>query len=147
MMFVRLLSLVVVMCTGLFAQNGRFAITMKFGPQLKDHPVMMSALAKGAIVSQKETFLKEGETWATVDNIPPGTYDVRIEGEGMLTEIKRGVQLFPDKQSDLAFLLRPGVGVHIVEYAIGGLAREEVAARLQRLDTAVADLQKKAPAK
>jgi len=146
-MFVRLLSLVVVICTGLCAQNGRFAITLKFNPNLKDHPVMMSALANGAIMSQKEILLKDGENWATVDDIPPGTYDVRIEGEGVLTEVKRGVQLFPAKQSDLAFLLRPGTGIHIVEYAIGGLAREEVAARLQRLDAAVADLQKKVVAK
>ena len=147
MMFVRVLFLVALACTCLCAQHGRFAITMKSGPNLKDHPVMMAAIGNGAIVSQKEIFLKDGDTWATVDNISPGTYDVRIEGEGVVTEVKRGVQMFPGKQSDLAFLLRPGAGVHIVEYAIGGLAREEVAARLQRLDAAVADLQKKVAAK
>ncbi|HEV2688247.1 MAG TPA: hypothetical protein VGV35_06825 [Bryobacteraceae bacterium] len=131
-------------CTGLCAQNGRFAITMKSGPALKDHPVMMSAIGNGAVVSQREIFLKEGDTWATVDNIPPGSYDVRIEGEGLVTEVKRGVQMFPGKQSDLSVPLRAGTGVHIVEYAIGGLAREEVAARLKKLDGEVADLQKKA---
>ena len=147
MIFVRLLSLVVVICTGLGAQNSRFALTMKSSPNLKDHPVMMSVLANGAVVNHKEIFLKDLENWATVDDLPPGTYDVRIEGEGVVTEVKRGVQLFPGKQSDLAFLLRPGAGIHIIEYAIGGLAREEIAARLQRLDAAVADLQKKVGAK
>ncbi|MGH7540563.1 MAG: hypothetical protein ACRELC_06165 [Gemmatimonadota bacterium] len=35
------------------------------------------------------------------------------------------------------FLIRAGEGVHVVEYATGGLAREEVAARLGRLETIV----------
>ena len=147
MMFVRVLSLIALACASLWAQNGRFAITVKSVPALKDHPVMLAAIGNGAIVSQREIFLQQDNTWSTVDNIPPGTYDVRIEGEGLVTEVKRGVQMFPGKQSDLAFLLRPGSGVHIVEYAIGGLAREEVAARLQRLDAAVAELQKKVGAK
>ena len=82
MMFVRLFSLLAVACICLCAQHGRFAITMKSAPNLKDHPVMMSAIGNGSIVSQKEIFLKEGETWATVDGIPPGMYDVTVSKTG-----------------------------------------------------------------
>jgi hypothetical protein len=59
----------------------------------------------------------------------------------VISEVKRGVQVFPGKDGSLMAVVRPGKGVHIVEYAVGGLAREEVAARLNKLDTQVAQLQ------
>ena len=147
-MFVRMLCLAAVVCTGLCAQNSRFAITMKSTPNLKDHPVMLSVIGNGSVVNQTEVFLADNQTWAAVEDLPPGTYDVRVAGEGVVTEVKRGVQLFVGKgQSELAFVLRAGTGIHTVEYATGGLAREEVAARLHKLDTEVAELQKKVAAK
>jgi hypothetical protein len=39
--------------------------------------------------------------------------------------------------------MRAGTGVRTVEYAIGGLSREEIAARLAKLEAAMAELQKK----
>jgi hypothetical protein len=143
----RLFVLAIVLCAGVQAQNGRFAITMRAAnPSLKDHPVMVSAISKGAIVRQNQTFLNGGDVGIAIDDLAHGVYDVRIEGEGVVTEVQRGVQLLTG-QANLVFLVRPGTGVHIVEYATGGLAREEVAARLQRLDAEVADLQKKVAAK
>jgi hypothetical protein len=69
-----------------------------------------------------------------------GTYDVRVEGDGIVTEVKRGVTLAGPKNMTLNFVVRPGQGVHVVEYATGGLAREEVAQKIAALEAAVAEL-------
>ena len=34
----------------------------------------------------------------------------------------------------MSIVVRPGTGVHIVEFAVAGLSREEVAARLRALE-------------
>jgi hypothetical protein len=131
------------------AQPGRLNVTVKSpDAALKDHTFMVSAIGNGAIVRQYEVLLNpRGDANTILDSLPPGSYDVRLEGEGAITEVKRGVQVFPGKDGSLIAVLRPGKGVHIVEYAIGGLAREEVAARLAKLDAEVAALQKTAAAK
>ncbi len=52
-----------------------------------------------------------------------------------MTEVKRGVRVFEGRQASVEFVIRPGKGVRIVEYSTGGLAREEVATRLDRLES------------
>ncbi len=69
-----------------------------------------------------------------LEGLPAGTYDVRVEGEGIVTEVKRGVPVFAGRDETAAFVVKPGQGVHIVEYAVAGLSREEVAARLAHLE-------------
>jgi hypothetical protein len=110
---------------------------------------MVSAIGGGKVVTQYEVLLVESPAPAgtTLDSLPPGQYDVRIEGDGLVTEVKRGVQVFPRRDGSLNAVVRPGQGAHIVEYATGGLAREEVAARLAKLEAALADLQKARQAK
>ena len=48
---------------------------------------------------------------------------------------------FAGRDGSLIAVVRPGQGAHVVEYATGGLAREEVAARIAKLEAAVANLQ------
>ena len=105
------------------------------------HPVMVSILRDGVVVAQNEQVVPASIRFSSVK---AGKYDVRAESDGAFTEVKRGVQVFADKTLDLQFVLRPGQGVHTVEYATGGLAREEVAARLARLEAAVTELQRAA---
>lgn len=105
---------------------------------------MASAIRNGSIVRQYEVVLQPGIARLTLDDLAEGTYDVRIEGDGMVTEEKHGVHIFAGKDGSLSFVMRSGKGVHIVEYATGGLSREEVAARLAKLESAVAQLQKAA---
>ena len=76
---------------------------------------------------------------------PLGQYDVRVEGEGFVTETKRGVQLASRQNLTLQFVLRPGEGAHVVEFAEGGLAREEVAARIVALEAELAKLRGATP--
>ena len=130
----------------IYAQSGRLNVSVRMSDAaLKNHPVMISAIAHGAIVRQYEALL-EGSVGnganKILDELPAGIYNVRVEGDGVVTEEKHGVQVFAGKDGSLIFVVRPGKGAHIVEYATGGLSREEVAARLAKLEAAVAQLQK-----
>ncbi|MGH7564824.1 MAG: hypothetical protein ACREK5_10445 [Gemmatimonadota bacterium] len=106
-------------------------------------PVMVSFIHDGAIVFQSETITTESPNVVSVgaQDRPAGVYDVRVEGDGIVTEMKRGVTLAGSKNMTLNFVVRPGQGVHVVEYAEGGLAREEVAARIAALEAQIAQLQ------
>ena len=106
---------------------------------LKEQPVMVSVINDGAVVKQREVHFNSSATFA----LPAGMYDVRLEGDGMQTLVKRGIHV---NEGDVTHVvggpMRAGTGVKTIEFATGGLSREEVAARLAKLETAVADLQK-----
>ncbi|MGH7588306.1 MAG: hypothetical protein ACRELU_06925 [Gemmatimonadota bacterium] len=109
---------------------------------LAGRPVMVSFIQDGAIFFQEETTTTESPNVVSVgsQDSPAGVYDVRVEGDGIVTEMKRGVTLAGPKNMTLNFVVRPGQGVHVVEYATGGLAREEVAQKIAALEAAVAEL-------
>jgi hypothetical protein len=101
---------------------------------LHETAFMVSVIKDGAIAQQQETENNSNVHFA----LAPGSYDVRIEGDGAITLTKRGVLVTAGHVTSLVGgPMRAGKGVKIVEYATGGLAREEVAARLARLDAAV----------
>jgi hypothetical protein len=108
---------------------------------LSGRPALVSAIRDGRIVEEHEVPLTTGRDFNS-DSIKVGVYDVRVEGEGLLTEVKRGVRVFAGQKTDLIFQVKPGKGVHIVEYATGALPREEVAARLEKLEAQLATLTK-----
>ncbi len=114
-----------------------FALVKVADNALVDVPVMGSAIREdGRVVDQNEKLLVRAPNVVSLalDDLPAGLYDVRVEGDGLVTEVKRGVWVFAGRDSELNFVLRPGSGVHVVEYAVGGLSREEVAARLSKLE-------------
>ncbi|HXF40103.1 MAG TPA: hypothetical protein VN687_10365 [Blastocatellia bacterium] len=106
---------------------------------LKELPVMVSVINDGAVVKQREVHFNSSASFA----LPAGVYDVRMEGDGMQTLVKRGIHV---NEGDITHVvggpMRAGTGVKTIEFATGALSREEVAARLAKLETAVADLQK-----
>ena len=110
-------------------------------PALQGHPIMLTAIRAGEVVQQQETVLPNGKR---LSDLPPGVYDLRAEGQGAVTEVKRGVHVFAGQEVTANFVMRAGTGARTVEYAAGGLSREEVAARLSKLEAAVAALQKAA---
>ena len=116
--------------------NNHFTVSDK---ALQGRPVMISVIRGSQVVEQQETGLPSDRR---ITQVQPGAYDVRVEGDGVVTEVKRGVHVFANRELDLVFLIHAGKGVHIVEYAAGGLSREEVAARLEKLEASVAQLQK-----
>ncbi len=108
----------------------------------QNHPFTASAICDGRIVFQQDGSLEAPPNKDSVglDRLPPGQCDVRVESEGLVTEVKRGVQVF-DRDRTVEITLRPGEGVHVVELAEGGLAREEVAARLRALEAELVKVQ------
>ncbi len=107
-----------------------------------NHPYTASAICDGRVVFQQDGSLtappnKQG---VRLDQLPVGLCDVRVESEGLVTEVKRGVQVY-DRDRTVEIVLRAGEGLHVVELAEGGLAREEVAARLRALEGSVGKLE------
>jgi len=123
------------------AQTGALQANFNADAPVRGRPVMVSVIQNGVVLTQGETVLPSAKGFS---GLALGTYDVRAEGDGLVTEVKRGVQVSERDRLELHFVMRLGQGAHLVEYASGGLSREEVAARLSRLDSAVAALQRAA---
>ena len=106
---------------------------------LKQRPVMVSVVKDGQVVKQMDALLNSSASFS----VPAGLYDVRLEGDGMQTLVKRGIHVNEGAETSvIGGPMHKGVGVKVIEYATGGLSREEVAARLAKLETAVTELQK-----
>jgi hypothetical protein len=116
--------------------EGHISGTVK-GPEV-GMVVMVSCLQNGDVYFQQET--RTGYNFGCPAR-PPGTYEVRIEGDGLVTQEKRGIRVFAGQRTALQFQLIGGTGVRIIEYSAGGLPREEVAARLQEQELHLAVLQ------
>jgi len=116
-------------------EQGRLRVLLGVGGE--SGPFMISCIREGEVVFQTEEANVGGGPYCTIGgsrDIPVGVYDVRVEGDGMLTQVKRGVLVTAQNQNTLTFTMELGEGVHTVEYSTGGLAREEVAARLRGLE-------------
>jgi hypothetical protein len=130
-----------------FGQQAKEAVNIWLHPQeglSAQASYMISILGRdGAVIKQSE-----GINAALVGfgNIKVGTYDVRVEGEGVTTVLKRGIAVLPDETTALHAQLLTGQGVHVVEYA-GAISGEDLLARLTnlltKLDKAAAELTKK----
>ena len=134
-----LVFMVVLRILPLAAQSqaaGSMHVRISSSDQLPEQlPVMVSALRGGEIVHQREFMVMGGAATDRLTDLPAGTYDVRVEGEGVRTEVKRGMRVFAGREAPVQVVLQTGTGLHVVEYATGGLAREEVATRLNRLES------------
>jgi hypothetical protein len=99
-------------------------------------PFMVSCIHEGAVVFQTEDDVGGGPYCMIGGSrdIPVGVYDVRVEGDGMLTQVRRGVLVTALNQTNLHVAMELGEGVRSVEYSTGALAREEVADRLRALE-------------
>jgi hypothetical protein len=129
------------------AQEGHFSVSIGSlaGATPKSGTAMISILRGGEIVAQDEIVLGNSSSsgWNS-PALPVGIYDVRVAGEGLVTEVKHGIRNFDGQFTNVPFLTRPGSGIHVVEYATGGLAREEVAARLSALEVGLTKIQQPA---
>jgi hypothetical protein len=113
------------------AQQGAFQVGILSPETAQERiPALISVLRGGEIIGQNEVVLGASSLtgWITA-KLGLGVYDVRVEAEGLRTEVKRGVRVLDGQSTNVTFVVRRGTGVHIVEYATGGLSREEVAAR------------------
>lgn len=136
----------VIVSSALAAQSGtgRLYVVVKVSDnRLVETPARASVTTPdGTLVDYDEELLVAAPNVRSfaLDKLPAGVLDVRVEGEGMVTEVKKGVPVFAGRDESVTVVMRPGVGVHIVEFAVGGLSREEVATRLANLETETAKL-------
>ena len=106
---------------------------------LRQQPVMVTVIKDGEVMKQTEALLNSNARFS----LTPGLYDLRLEGDGMITLVKRGIHVtYGEKTAIIGGPMRAGSGVKTIEYATGGLSREEIAARLTKLEAAVAELTK-----
>ena len=72
-----------------------YAVLNASDDQLVGKPAMVTFLRDGGVVFQGEAILVKSPSTVSVgaQSQPFGQYDVRVEGEGFVTETKRGVQL------------------------------------------------------
>jgi hypothetical protein len=115
-------------------------------------PILVSLIRDGQVLYQVETLSGGYPMDGGAAEIPsppkswevlPGQYEVRVEGEGLQTVVKRFQVVAGEQKHDVYMDIQPGEGVRIIEYATGGLSREETAGRIRKLEASVADLQKR----
>ena len=124
----------------IFAQDKGSVVAFLEGTQDEPRKVcMVSLIRDGEVVEQSEHWTGRGES--AMFNVAPGMVEIRVEGDGIVTEVKRGIRIFPKGRTDLIFVPRRGTGVHVVEYATGALSSEEIAQRLKNLERAIVELQ------
>jgi len=104
----------------------------------RNHAVMVSLIQNDGVVTQSEVVIPSGHRF----DVAPGVYDVRAEGDGVVTQVKKGVHVMAGTTLNLEFIMRPGSGAEVTRYAAAVLSREEIEARLRKLEGQVADLQK-----
>ena len=124
--------------------TGRLFVIVKVSDNVvAGTPARASAITlEGRLVDYAEQLLERSPNVRsfTLEGLAEGHYDVRVEGDGLVTEVKRGVPVFAGRDENVAVVVRPGEGLHTVEYAVGCLSREEVAARLASLEAETARL-------
>ena len=127
------------------SDSGRLFVVVKVRDNvLAGYPARASVVTPdGALVDYDEELLERAPNVRSfqLEGLAPGLYDVRVEGEGMITEVKKGVPVFAGRDENVSIVATPGAGVHVVEYAVAGLSREEVAARLAHLELEMGRLQ------
>ncbi|MBS1789360.1 MAG: hypothetical protein JST85_16665 [Acidobacteria bacterium] len=106
---------------------------------LIEKPVMVSVIKDGQVLKQAEVRLNSNAAFA----IPAGLYDIRCEGDGMVTLVKRGIHVNAGEMTKIiGGPMKAGAGAHVVEYAPTGMSREEMAARIGKLESEMAELKK-----
>lgn len=103
--------------------------------------MMVSLIEEGRVIKQSEYY--PTGVIQVMQDIPPGQYEVRAEAEGAKTTVKRGIRVNPGQQTELQIQMTEGQGVRVIEYGSGGMSWEELAARLEKLEATVAELQQR----
>ncbi|MCI0457621.1 MAG: carboxypeptidase-like regulatory domain-containing protein [Gemmataceae bacterium] len=114
---------------------------------LVGRPILVSLISDGKLVSQREVAITRpsGGYWVQVHSfrqIPTGRYDVKFEGEGVETVVRKGLQVLADKTVTVYGDLKAGKGTRVIEYGKEGDPLADIRARLKKLEAAVEALQK-----
>lgn len=106
----------------------------------KQNLVLITVSANGRVFRQTE-HRADGD-WEYFPGVPIGPVEIRVEGEGFQTQVKRGIHI-TNERTFITFDLSPGTGTKVTEYAPAAISREEIQGLLARLETAVRELSKR----
>jgi hypothetical protein len=114
---------------------------------LVGRPILVSLIADGKVVRQREVNITRPPERSLVwvydfREIPPGRYDVRFEGEGIETVVKRGLQVVAGHSLSVIGDLKAGKGTRVIEYGKEGDPLGDIPAPLKKLEAAVEELKK-----
>jgi hypothetical protein len=108
---------------------------------LVGRPVLISLVSDGRVVRQREAPALDPEAVSpstpTWQDLMPGSYDVRFEGDGVETVTKRGLQVNGGDELRVIGDLVAGRGVRDIDYRAAGSTLDELRDRLQRLEVEV----------
>ncbi|MBY0524065.1 MAG: carboxypeptidase-like regulatory domain-containing protein [Gemmataceae bacterium] len=109
--------------------------------KLVKRPVLVSLLADGKVLRQKEVEVERYSGWVFVwDELAPGTYDVKFEGEGIETTVKKGFVVNPGRSVRVMGDLKAGSGTRVIEYNKNDL--KSLQERLEKLEAELEALRK-----
>lgn len=98
-----------------FAQDAVGSLTVFVNPDPKDRsnalderPTMVSVLQDGKVIMQSE--IGVGHAYQ-IGRLASGQYDIRCEGDGMVSVIRRGVFVTAQHTTEVRPIMRPGQGV------------------------------------
>src|SRR5262245_33896541 len=120
------------------AQTGELQVLLRYPDDLKGTPVMATAVtSNGKIAAQQE-----GSGFdIRLRPLPVGTYEVRLQGQGIETVVKSGIAVLQDRNTSIVGEIKRGQGLRVIEYST--LSLNELQSRLEKLEKSVADLEKR----
>src|SRR5262245_45527190 len=77
--------------------NIRTSIAQNDYNALRERPVMISVIKDGELLKHTEAQFNSNVKFS----LPAGIYDIRLEGDGMQTLVKRGIQLKVGEETDI----------------------------------------------
>jgi|GEM_PF-5613707 len=112
--------------------------------ELLKRAVLVSLIENGKVVRQQEVEVEYPTGLFPVqwEGVPLGRYDIKFEGEGFETVVKRGLQVSAASPLKVIGDLRGGKGTRVIEYGKDGDPLDNVDARLRKLEAAVEALRK-----
>lgn len=111
--------------------------------RLVKRPVLVSLVAEGEVVRQKEVEIEKfAGTVFVWDKVPAGVYDVKFEGVGIETVVKKGFIVNADTCVHVVADLKAGTGTRVIEYNETERELKAVKARLEKIEAELAKLRK-----
>ena len=92
-------------------------------PELKGKVMTMTLFLDGKPVRQTDDTWNNEYGYEAFWSVPPGIYDLRVEGEGAQTIVKRGILVVEDEKNEVKVAGEPGSGCKVVTYGTAELGR------------------------
>lgn len=103
-------------------------------------PVMVSILLDGKVAAQSEINM---DSLQIFNDLPVGIYEVRAEGAGLGSIVKRGVAVTAKGDTEVRFLMKAGKGATVIEYSTWKGGRDDLLDLMKRVEKALERLEKK----